>query len=53
MYDFTEQNRDPPLLPIEFSWYQKFYGKQEGSLTKFFVSVLWDFFRQYRDTPLS
>ena len=41
IYEFTEQNRDtPPLLPIIFFRYQKFYGKQEVSFAKFFVSVL-------------
>ena len=31
-----------PLLSINFFRYQKFYGKQKGSSTKIFVSVLWD-----------
>ena len=40
--DFTEQNRDTPLplLPIKSFRYQKFSGIREGSLTKFFVSVV-------------
>ena len=41
IYDFTEQNRyNPPFLHLKFFRYQKFSGKQEGSLTKIFVSVL-------------
>ena len=31
-----------PLLSINFFRYQKFSGKQKGSFTKLFVSVLWD-----------
>ena len=43
-----------PLLSINFFRYQKIYGKQKGSFTKLFVSVLWDKkFRQNRDAPLS
>ena len=44
----------PRLLPINFFRYQKFSGKQEGSFTKFFVSVLWDnFFSTIPWCPLS
>ena len=42
-----------PLLSINFFRYQKISGKQKGSFTKLFVSVLWDKkFRQNRDAPL-
>ena len=41
----------PPLLPIKLFWYQKFYGKQEGSPTKFFGPVRQNFFGQNRDAP--
>ena len=41
-----------PLLSINFFRYQKISGKQKGSFTKLFVSVLWDKkFRQNRDAP--
>ena len=41
-----------PLLCIIFFRYQKISGKQKGSFTKLFVSVLWDKkFRQNRDAP--
>ena len=41
-----------PLLSIFFFRYQKNSGKQKGSSTKLFVSVLWDKkFRQNRDAP--
>ena len=39
-----------PLLSLNFFRYQKTSGKQKGSFTKIFVSVLWDKkFRQNRD----
>ena len=42
-----------PLLSINFFRYQKISGKQKGSFTKLFVSVLWDKkFRQNLDAPL-
>ena len=31
-----------PFLSISFFRYQKFSGKQKGSFTKLFVSVMWD-----------
>ena len=41
-----------PLLSINFFRYPKFSGKQKGSFTKLFVSVLWDNkFRQNPDAP--
>ena len=41
-----------PLLSINFFRYQKTSGKQKGSFTKLFLSVLWDKkFRQDRDAP--
>ena len=41
-----------PLLSINFFRYQKISGKQKGSFTKLFVSVLWDKkFLQNRDAP--
>ena len=41
-----------PLLSIVLFRYQKISGKQKGSFTKLFVSVLWDKkFRQNRDAP--
>ena len=41
-----------PLLSIVLFRYQKISGKQKGSFTKLFVSVLWDKkFRQNRDSP--
>ena len=36
------ENCDMPPLIHKFFWYQKFSGKQKGSFTKHFVSVLWD-----------
>ena len=43
----------PPLIH-NFFRYQKISGKQKGSFTKLFVSVLWDKkFRQNRDAPPS
>ena len=53
----STENRDMPLLTflsINVFRYKKFSGKQKGSLTKLFVSVLWERrFRQNRDSPLS
>ena len=47
----TEKRDKPPLFQIFFR-YQKISGKQKGSFTKLFVSVLWDKkFRQNRDAP--
>ena len=41
----------PPLIH-KFFRYQKNSGKQKGSFTEIFVSVLWDKkFRQNRDAP--
>ena len=41
-----------PLFSIIFFRHQKISGKQKGSFTKLFVSVLWDKkFRQNRDAP--
>ena len=41
-----------PLLSINFFRYQKVSGKQKGSFTKNFVSVLWDKkYRHNRDAP--
>ena len=41
-----------PFLSINLFRYQKFSGKQKGSFTKLFVSVLWDKkFRQKHDLP--
>ena len=41
-----------PVISIIFFRYQKISGKQKGSFTKLFVSVLWDKkFRQNCDAP--
>ena len=48
----STENRDMPPLIHNFFWYQKISGKQKGSCTKLFVSVMWDKkFRQNRDAP--
>ena len=51
-YKFRLKNVICPLLSINFFRYQKVSGKQKGSFTKNFVSVLWDKKnRQNRDAP--
>ena len=48
----STENRDKPSLIQKFFRYQKISGKQKGSFTKLFVSVLWEKkFRQNRDAP--
>ena len=59
LWDISTEDRDMPLLIHErkilfmnFFRYRKISGKQKGSFTNLFVSVLWDKkFRQNRDAP--
>ena len=48
---FSTEKRDTAIMH-EFFRYHNFSGKQKGSFTKLFVSILWDKkFRQNRDAP--